>query len=75
MWSAEDVARASVRRRGTGLSAARVADKVAEAARRERVSSAQLDSPVVGLGPYATDPGELGGSGWAGARIGGASLP
>ncbi|MFD5429977.1 hypothetical protein [Streptomyces sp. NPDC127084] len=59
MWGAEDVARASVRRQGAGLSAAQVADKVAEAARRERETSAQLDSPVADPGPYATDPEDL----------------
>lgn len=42
MWSAKDVARASVRRQGAGLSA----DKVAEAARRERETQEQVDSPV-----------------------------
>jgi hypothetical protein len=59
MWSAEDVARASVRRQGAGLSAAQIADKVADAAQRERESSAQLDSPVADPGPYATDPEDL----------------
>ncbi|MFC8201626.1 hypothetical protein ACFUTV_40545 [Streptomyces sp. NPDC057298] len=45
MWSAEDVARASVRRQGEGLSVAQVADKVAEAQRRERETRQQLHSP------------------------------
>jgi hypothetical protein len=59
MWGAEDLARASVRRQGAGLSAAQVADKVAEAAQRERESSAQLDSPVADSGPYAMDSEDL----------------
>ncbi|MGX9890543.1 hypothetical protein [Streptomyces sp. NPDC002276] len=53
------MARDSVRRQGEGLNAAQVADKVAEAARRERETSTQSDSPVVDPGPYVADPGEL----------------
>ena len=59
MWSAEDVARASVRRQGEGLSVAQVADKVAEAQRRERETRQQLHSPAVDRGPYDVDPADL----------------
>lgn len=59
MWSADDVARAAVRRQGEGLSVAQVADKVAEAERRERETRQQLDSPAVDRGPYDGDPADL----------------
>ncbi|MFI1212409.1 hypothetical protein ACH4UV_32955 [Streptomyces sp. NPDC020802] len=59
MWSAEDVARASVRRQGQGLSVAQVADKVAEAERRERETRQQLGFPAVDRGPYDGDPEDL----------------
>ncbi|MEI7029620.1 hypothetical protein [Streptomyces pratensis] len=42
MWSAEDVARDSVRRQGDGLTAAEVAERVAEAAVRERETAEQV---------------------------------
>lgn len=58
MWSAEDVARASVRRQGEGLSVAQVADKVAEAERRERETQQQLNFPG-DRGPYDSDPEDL----------------
>ncbi|MDQ1032773.1 hypothetical protein QF035_010355 [Streptomyces umbrinus] len=58
MWSAEDVARAAVRRQGEGLSVAQVADKVAEAERREREARQQLDS-AGDRGPYEWDPEDL----------------
>ncbi|MFF3489668.1 hypothetical protein ACFYXC_41645 [Streptomyces sp. NPDC002701] len=59
MWSAKDVARATVRRQGERLSAAQVAGKVAEAERREREARRQLDVPVVDRGPYDDDPEDL----------------
>ncbi|WAU78562.1 hypothetical protein O1Q96_01695 (plasmid) [Streptomyces sp. Qhu-G9] len=59
MWSADDVARAAVRRQGQGLSVAQVADKVAEAQRRERETRQQLHSPAVGCDPYDGDPEDL----------------
>ncbi len=58
MWSAEDVARATVRRQGEGLDREQVAAKVAEAERRERETRQQLRSPG-GRGPYDGDPEEL----------------
>ncbi|MCX4561768.1 hypothetical protein OHA02_37030 [Streptomyces phaeochromogenes] len=58
MWSAEDVVRASVRRQGEGLSVAQVADKVAEAERRERETRQQLNFPG-DRGPYGGDPEDL----------------
>ncbi|GHB96532.1 hypothetical protein GCM10010332_23710 [Streptomyces albogriseolus] len=42
MWSAQDVARDEVRRQANGLDAAAVAEKVAEAAVRERESAERL---------------------------------
>lgn len=42
MWSAQDVARDEVRRQANGLDAAAVAEKVAEAAVRERETAEQL---------------------------------
>ncbi|WP_327398669.1 hypothetical protein [Streptomyces phaeochromogenes] len=59
MWSADDVVRASVRRQGEGLSVAQVADKGAEAERRERETRQQLNSPAVDRGPYDVDPEDL----------------
>jgi hypothetical protein len=59
MWSTDDVARATVRRQGEGLSVAQVADKVAEADRRERETRQQLNSPAVNRGPYDSDPEDL----------------
>ncbi|MBV1940889.1 hypothetical protein KUF83_30620 [Streptomyces sp. BV286] len=59
MWSAVDVARATVRRQCEGLSAAQVADKVTEAERRERETRQQLGSPAVDRGPYDGDPEDL----------------
>jgi hypothetical protein len=58
MWSTEDLARDAARRQGRGLRAAQVAQKVAEAARRERETRQQLDVPA-GREPYAGDPEEL----------------
>ncbi|MEU6911479.1 hypothetical protein ACWDZW_40140 [Streptomyces coeruleorubidus] len=58
MWSAEDLARESARRQGRGLGAAQVAQKVAEAARRERETRQQLNVPA-SRDPYAGDPEEL----------------
>ncbi|WP_427924608.1 hypothetical protein [Streptomyces sp. cg40] len=43
------MARASVHRQGTGLSAAQVADKSTEAARREQETSKRLDSSAARL--------------------------
>ncbi|SNX88170.1 hypothetical protein SAMN06272735_8606 [Streptomyces sp. TLI_55] len=45
IWSAEDVARATMRRQAPGLDAEEVAGKVAEAVRRERETQ-QLHAPV-----------------------------
>lgn len=59
MWSADDVVRASVRRQGEGLSVAQVADKGAEAERREQETRQQLHSPAVDRGPYDVDPADL----------------
>ncbi|MFJ3673908.1 hypothetical protein ACIPSE_46485 [Streptomyces sp. NPDC090106] len=44
--SAQDVARTTVRRQAPGLSAGQIADKVAEAALRERETQAELRSPA-----------------------------
>ncbi|CAM5468400.1 hypothetical protein SGRIM119S_07119 [Streptomyces griseorubiginosus] len=46
MWAVQDVARDAVRRQGVGLDREQVADKVAEAARRERETREQLRAPV-----------------------------
>jgi hypothetical protein len=59
MWSTDDVARATVRRQGEGLSMAQVADKVAEAERREQETRQQLHSPAVDRGPYDSAPEDL----------------
>nr|WTB11955.1 hypothetical protein OG546_49130 [Streptomyces antimycoticus]WTB12179.1 hypothetical protein OG546_50400 [Streptomyces antimycoticus] len=60
MWSTEDVARDAARRQGRGLSTAQVAEKVAEAARREQETRRQLDAPTeTEIGPFATDPEHL----------------
>ncbi|MGX1915145.1 hypothetical protein ACWIID_40960 [Streptomyces phaeochromogenes] len=53
------MARAAVRRQGEGLSVAQVADKVAEAERRERETRQQLDSPAADRGPHDGDPQDL----------------
>ncbi|MFJ3673938.1 hypothetical protein ACIPSE_46640 [Streptomyces sp. NPDC090106] len=62
-WSAEDVARATVRRQATGLSAGQVADKVAEAALRERETQRELRSPTRygedEPDPFQSDPQKL----------------
>ncbi|WP_405953555.1 hypothetical protein [Streptomyces phaeochromogenes] len=54
MWSADDVARASARRQGEGLSVV----QVAEVERRERETRQQLSSPG-DRGPYDVDPADL----------------
>ncbi|MFE3770921.1 hypothetical protein [Streptomyces sp. NPDC059122] len=60
IWSREDLARDVVRRQGNGMSAAQVAEKVAEAAVRERETAEQLRSPGwVEREPYGPDPEEL----------------
>jgi general stress protein YciG len=59
MWSADYRARDAARRQGHGLSTAQVAEKVAEAARRERETHQQLDAPWGDRGPYAADPEHL----------------
>ncbi|MFI6341193.1 hypothetical protein [Streptomyces sp. NPDC050535] len=61
MWGVEDVARATVRRQGEGLSVVQVADKVAEAERRERECQQELSSPGVDRGFYEGDPAEIAG--------------
>ncbi|GGZ92507.1 hypothetical protein ACFOOM_23005 [Streptomyces echinoruber] len=58
MWSAQDIARESVRRRARGLSADEVAGKVADAARRAQRTRQQRSSPG-GRGPYESDPEHL----------------
>ncbi|MBU3869031.1 hypothetical protein KN815_34765 [Streptomyces sp. 4503] len=59
MWSREDVARDAARRQGHGLNVAQVAEKVAEAARRERETQ-QLHAPAeTEGGPFAPDPERL----------------
>lgn len=58
MWSTEDVARDAARRLGRGLSIAQVAEKVSEAARRERETQQQLHPPAEG-GPFEPDPEHL----------------
>jgi hypothetical protein len=58
MWWAEDVARASVRRQGAGLSAGQVADRVAEASRRERETREALRGPA-GSEPLGSDARHL----------------
>ncbi|MGW0653260.1 hypothetical protein ACWD4T_31455 [Streptomyces umbrinus] len=58
MWSAEDLARESARGQGSGLTSAQIAEKVGEAAVRERETQEQLRAPV-DREPYATDPEEL----------------
>ncbi|MFG2631819.1 hypothetical protein [Streptomyces sp. NPDC048473] len=45
IWSVEDLARDTVRRQGTGMSMERVAQKVTEAATRERETQQALRSP------------------------------
>ncbi|WP_413754725.1 hypothetical protein [Streptomyces sp. MMBL 11-3] len=67
MWSAEDMARASVRRQGEPLSREQVADKVAEAGRRERESGQQLHV-AVDRGPTTATLGTSRSSGWPGAE-------
>ncbi|GHB86521.1 hypothetical protein GCM10010306_096840 [Streptomyces umbrinus] len=52
-------ARATVLQQGEGLSVAQVAEKVAEAERRERETRQQLDSPAANRGPYDGDPQDL----------------
>ncbi|MFF5494493.1 hypothetical protein [Streptomyces aquilus] len=64
IWSAEDVARATVRRQAPGLDAGQVAGKVAEAARRERETRQQLHAPVRGGKLVPDDPVRLAES-WA----------
>lgn len=59
MWNADDAARAAVRRQGEGLSVAQVADQAAEAARQERETRQQLDSPALDRGPYDGHPEDL----------------
>ncbi|MEU1276343.1 hypothetical protein [Streptomyces sp. NPDC005799] len=46
MWAAQDVARDTVRRQGAGLDRVQVADKITEAARRERETQSQLRAPA-----------------------------
>lgn len=58
MWSGEDLARESARSQGSGLTAAQIVEKVAEASRREGETREQLRTPV-DAGPYAADPEEL----------------
>ncbi|MGR3935320.1 hypothetical protein [Streptomyces sp. BRA346] len=54
------MARDAARRQGRGLSVAQVAEKVAEAAGRERETQQQLDAPAeTEIGPFATDPEHL----------------
>ncbi|MFI0772834.1 hypothetical protein ACH4TQ_49605 [Streptomyces sp. NPDC021218] len=60
MWSVEDVARDAARRQGRGLTVEQVAEKVAEAARREWETQQQLHAPAeTETGPFATDPEHL----------------
>ncbi|WP_308114131.1 hypothetical protein [Streptomyces brasiliscabiei] len=59
IWDARDLARDTVRRQGAGLSAVRVAAKVAEAAARKRETREQMDGAPVDSGPYASDPQEF----------------
>ncbi|MEV4975390.1 hypothetical protein [Streptomyces scopuliridis] len=58
MWSAEDLARHSVRDQGAGLTAEQVAEKIAEAAVRQQETREQLRAPV-DQSPYAADPERL----------------
>ncbi|WP_308403207.1 hypothetical protein [Streptomyces sp. BV286] len=53
------MARAAVRRQGEALSVEQVADKVADAERRERETRQHLDSPASERGPYDVDPEDL----------------
>lgn len=60
IWSAQDKARDSVRRKGRGMSAARVAESVAGAAVREGETREQLRFfSGQEQDPYAPDPQEL----------------
>ncbi|MER8160073.1 hypothetical protein [Streptomyces sp. NPDC094472] len=52
------MARDAARRQGRGLSTVQVAEKAAEAARRERETQQQLHAPAE-IGPFATDPEHL----------------
>jgi hypothetical protein len=55
MWSAQDVARDQVRRQANGLDIAAVAEKVAEAAARERETAEQLRQGG-SFSEFETDP-------------------
>ncbi|MFC7842982.1 hypothetical protein [Streptomyces sp. NPDC057382] len=58
MWIAQDVARDQVRRQANGLAMAAVAEKVAEAAARERETAEQLRRGG-SLSEFETDPERL----------------
>jgi len=75
MWSAEDLARDTVRRQGHGLTAGQVADKAGEAARRERETRRQSAAAPAGREPYDGDPEHLARYGQPGMPSGGASPP